>query len=186
MASEMQYDVRFLGMRPAIERAGEFAQYHLSKVALSGILANWPLSSQWIAKSPGRKASGQYHPTAISRTRVSAPLREYLARVGSANGMVVLYHGVGRDEIGAQALQMRGLVVRFDPHHPDEEVRRDPAGPFDEVHSHYTLNVVDAAIGHAILAQIHAVLSDDGVAIITVRRDLDRRQIQGMEGAKKP
>jgi len=175
MASEMQYDVRFLGPQPAIERAGEFAQYHLSKVALSGILANWPLSSQWIAKSPGRKASGQYHPTAISRSRVSAPLREYLAGVGSANGMV-LYHGVGRDEIGAQALQMRGQVMRYDPHHPDAEVRQHPAGPFDEVHSHYTLNVVDADTGHDILTQIHAVLSDRGVAVVTVRRDLDRRR----------
>lgn len=173
--SEMQYDVHFVGLQPAIERAGEFAQYHLSKVALSGILANWPLSSQWIAKSPGRKASGQYHPTAISRSRVSAPLREYLARVGSANGMV-LYHGVGRDEIGAQALQMRGQVMRYDPHHPDAEVRQHPAGPFDEVHSHYTLNVVDADTGHDILTQIHAVLSDRGVAVVTVRRDLDRRR----------
>jgi hypothetical protein len=174
MPSEMQYDVRFLA-QPAIERAGEFAQYHLSKVALSGILANWPLSSQWIAKSPGRKASGQYHPTAISRSRVSAPLREYLTRVGRANGMV-LYHGVGRDEIGAQALQMRGQVMRYDPHHPDAEVRQHPAGPFDEVHSHYTLNVVDADTGHDILTQIHAVLSDRGVAVVTVRRDLDRRR----------
>ena len=174
MASEMmQYNVEFPGIRPAIARTCEFAQYHLSKVALSGILANWPLSSQWIAKSPGRKASGQYHPTAISRSRVSAPLREYLARVGSANGMV-LYHGVGRDEIGAQALQMRGQVMRYDPHHPDAEVRQHPAGPFDEVHSHYTLNVVDADTGHDILTQIHAVLSDRGVAVVTVRRDLDR------------
>ncbi len=169
----MQYNVEFPGIRPAIARTGEFAQYHLSKVALSGILANWPLSSLWTAKSPGRKAGGQYHPTAISRTRVSAPLREYLARVGSADGMV-LYHGVGRDEIGAQALQMRGQVSRYDPHHPDAEVRQHPAGPFEEVHSHYTLNVVDDVAGHDILAQIHAVLSDDGVAIITVRRDLDR------------
>ena len=176
MASEMQYDVRFLGPQPAIERAGEFAQYHLSKVVLGSILSNWPVSSQWIAKSPARrKAGGGYHPTAISRSRVSAPLREYLARVGSANGMV-LYHGVGRDALGAQALQMRGQVMRYDPHHPDAEVRQHPAGPFDEVHSHYTLNVVDADTGHDILTQIHAVLSDRGVAVVTVRRDLDRRR----------
>lgn len=171
----MQYNVKFLGLQPAIARKREFAQYHLTKVALRTILADWPRFVRWTAKSPSRKAGGDFHPTAIPRTRLSAPLRGYLERFGSADGKV-LYHGIGRDEIGARALQVRGQVVCFDPHHPDPEVRRQPNGCFDEVHSHYTLNVVCADTGRAILTEIYALLAADGFAIVTVRRDLDRRR----------
>ena len=171
----MQYNVEFLEVQPAINRSRDFAQYHLSKIALGNLLVEWPQSVRWTTKSSSRKTDGKYHPTAISRTRLSAPIREYLTRVGRADGKV-LYHGVGRDEVGAKALLTRGSVVRFDPYHPDAEVRRRPVGYFDEVHSHYTLNVVDAETGRAILTEIYTLLTATGFVIVTVRRDLDRRR----------
>lgn len=178
----MQYFVDFPGLRPARQRSGAFAQFELPSDALEKILEEWPASAVWEARSKGKEtaASGGYHPTAIPRKAVPAPIREYIKAHPSRRGKVrrILYHGVGRDQKGAKALEDCGMVTAYDPNHPDESIRSKPTGKFVEVHSHYVLNVVSQAEGRELLAEILSYLEGVGVAVVTVRRDLPAQAIR--------
>lgn len=155
-----------LGLTPSKESTGKYAQWHLTKEQLGHVLKNWG-SVQWEHRSGSRQSSeGKFHSTAITRNKLSTPIAGYLSK-HKPNGRV-LYHGCGRDDIGAKALG----AERHDPYHPDKAVQAMPKGKFDEVHSHYTLNVVDKNVGHKILSHIHSLMSDNGKAVISVRRDL--------------
>lgn len=164
-SSAGQYHVN-LGIKPVKESTGKFAQWHVSKDDLANILKNWD-SVGWDLRGNSRPSSEEkFHSTAISRNKLSTPIESYLKH-NKPQGRV-LYHGVGRDDIGAKALG----AEKYDPFHPDENVRKAPTGNFDEVHSHYTLNVVDKDTGKKILEHIHGLLNDNGKAVISVRRDL--------------
>ena len=62
-------------------------------------------------------------------------------------------------------------VEMHDPFHYDKSLTKLPSGKFDEVHSHYTLNVVDHPTGKQIMSDISSKLKPNGKAIITARRD---------------
>jgi hypothetical protein len=163
-----QYQVH-LGLPPAKESTGSYAQWHMTKEQLGHVLKNWD-KVQWERRSDSRpSAEAKFHSTAITRNKLSKPIANYLERHGKPTGRV-LYHGVGRDDIGAKELG----AYRYDPYHPDSSVRQEPNGKFDEVHSHYTLNVVDKDTGFKILSHIHGLLSDGGKAVVSVRRDLKK------------
>lgn len=157
-----------LGLEPSKESTGKYAQWHLTKEQLGHVLKNWH-EVKWDHVSASRPSSSEkFHSTAITRNKLSTPIDNYL-KIHKPAGRV-LYHGVGRDEIGAKALG----AEKYDPFHPDPKVRQVPNGSFDEIHSHYTLNVVDKDVGKQILNHIHGLLNDGGKAVISVRRDLHR------------
>jgi hypothetical protein len=169
--------------RPSRAKTRQYAQYHLTAHDIGVILGEWDtIAPTWepvVANFTGtaRQLAGRrnaYHPTTITRAAAPRPIRDYLAslspdQLAARRDMRVLYHGVGRDAAGAELL---GACATFDPYHPDPEVRRPPAGKFDEIISCYTLNVVDQKVGKAILEEILGLLAFGGRAIITVRRDL--------------
>ena len=157
-----------LGIRPSEERPGKYAQWCLTKKQLASVIGNWSSGGvQWRWCSDSRPSTeGRYHATAIARKSLPAPLARYLTHNRPIGR--VLYHGVGRDNLGARALQSDV----YDPYHPDPQVRALPIGSYDEIHSHYTLNVVDSETGYAILKHIFDLLAAGGRAIISVRRDL--------------
>jgi len=161
-----QFLVVFSSVKPSISNA-KFAQYILSKKDIETILTNWSKHT-WELKSGGEvKAVVQkhFHPTARDRYSLTVPIAKYLEK-HTPTGKV-LYHGVGRDALGAQTLNAES----YDPFHPNHEIRQEPRGHFDEIHSHYTLNVVNPEEGRDILVQIHALLTATGKAVISVRRD---------------
>jgi len=162
-----QFLVVFSGVNPVISNA-KFAQYIISKKDIETILTNWS-EHTWDLKSGGEvKAVVQkhFHPTARDRYSLTVPIAKYLEKNTPADK--VLYHGVGRDALGAQTLN----ADCYDPFHPNAEVRQAPKGHYDEIHSHYTLNVVSSAEGREILIHIHGLLKAKGKAVISVRRDL--------------
>lgn len=160
-----QYHVD-LGVPPVKEAKGKYAQWHVSKKELGQILKDWH-KVKWDLRGKSRPSTEtKHHATAITRQKMSLPIASYLAH-NEPKGRV-LYHGVGRDDIGAKALG----AEKYDPFHPDPAVRQPPKGPFNEIHSHYTLNVVDRAQGHKILSHIHSLMAPEGKAVISVRRDL--------------
>lgn len=181
-AKEVQYSVHFNGHEPLkhLSRSRSWAQWHFTKPQLKSILDNWDSVARWEPKSKMAARSGDFHPTAITRTKVTSPIREFLDKTpDTTHGKSILYHGVGRDEISRQALERSGKhkVVGYDPFHSDEKVRRLPSDQFDEVHSHYTLNVVHPEVGRKIIQEIHDRLKDNGKAVISVRRDLEANPI---------
>jgi hypothetical protein len=129
-----------------------------------------------LAKTTSREPKkGHFHPTAISRKRAPVPVRAFLESLDSrtAPGRV-LYHGIGRDEPGLEAMGRDGrdVVVGYDPYHPEPGRQAAPSGEFDEVFSIYTLNVVPALEGISVLGEIYDVLLPRGKAVIAVRKDL--------------
>jgi hypothetical protein len=124
-------------------------------------------SHTWELKYGAMKAvvRKHFHPTARCRQSLTVPIAKYLEKHTPADK--VLYHGVGRDALGAQTLN----ADCYDPFHPNAEVRQEPKGHYDEIHSHYTLNVVSSEEGREILIHIHGLLKSNGKAVISVRRD---------------
>ncbi|EET89654.1 MAG: hypothetical protein LVQ97_01820 [Candidatus Micrarchaeales archaeon] len=161
----------------AFSKPGHWIQYHLTRDMLNGIISDWDNVASWgLSRTTGKAIRpGNYHPAAKSRKNPAAPLTAYLRIAKDDSGPKnILYHGVGRDAAGASALSRGGVntVSVYDPFHPDEKVRTLCAGPFDEIHSHYTLNVVDKPTGKLILTELHTLLRDGGTAIVSVRDDI--------------
>tara|TARA_R110000868_G_scaffold85916_2_gene241314 strand:- start:269 stop:694 length:426 start_codon:yes stop_codon:yes gene_type:complete len=102
------------------------------------------------------------HLTAISRNKASAPMT-YLAAGGFFNSHSILDYGCGRG-FDADAF---GLV-KFDPHYFPQE----PEGKFDIITCNYVLNVRLPSQQNEVIAKIHSLLAVNGVAYITVRRDV--------------
>lgn len=137
------------------------------------LLGDWA-RAEWRPKRRARGtpiSNGNYHPTAIERKVVSAPLRAFLAQAQTRPNRI-LYYGMGKHEVGLAALRVRGAAFGYDSHHPKPSRRRFPGGLFDEIHCHYVLNIVDSIDAQAILAEIYSILTSDGMVIISVRRDL--------------
>lgn len=174
MAEQFHVDLR---LEPQIKTA-HYALWVLSRSRLASLLmTHLDLHASWkLASTTHRETKkGQFHPTTCGRRATPAPLRSFLESLDSRKvpGRV-LYHGMGRDELGLEAMSRDGRdeVVGYDPFHPDPERRLLPLVQFDEVFSIYTLNVVPAIEGIAILGEIYDVLKPDGKAVIAVRRDL--------------
>ena len=102
------------------------------------------------------------HLTAIKRNRLSAPMA-YLNKSVFLGGQ--LDYGCGRGE-DADIIGMK----KYDPHYfPNEDVLRPR---YTYVTCNYVLNVVDAVEGSKILSSIIDILTPNGVAYISVRRDV--------------
>jgi ADP-ribose pyrophosphatase YjhB (NUDIX family)/GNAT superfamily N-acetyltransferase len=168
-SSPGQFFVDFDGVPKTREKKGLYATWELSKQDLKNILKNWDKHTWEYASASRPSASEKFHATARSRQSLSAPVSDYLKSKGATKGRV-LYHGVGRDDVGADALN----AEKYDPFHPNPEIRKQPSGKFDEVHSHYTLNVVDKDTGKGIIQHLHDLLNENGKAVISVRRDLPK------------
>lgn len=174
MAEQFRVDLR---VQPSVNKPS-YALWVLSRVRLASVLMNsLNLYGAWhLAKTTSREPKkGQFHPTAMARKRAPVPVRAFLESLDSrkAPGRV-LYHGIGRDEPGLEAMGRDGrdVVVGYDPYHPEPERQIVPSGRFDEVFSIYTLNVVSPSKGIDILGEIYDVLLPGGKAIIAVRKDL--------------
>jgi len=103
------------------------------------------------------------HQTAIKRNKLSAPM-EYLYLIGIRFGGQLDY-GCGRGN-DADILCME----KYDPFYfPNEEVLR---AKYSFITCNYVLNVVSLPEQVEILAKINDLLLDNGVAFITVRRDV--------------
>jgi hypothetical protein len=174
-----QYHVD-LGVPTFQQKGGLYAMWKVSKPELAKILRNWR-KVQWDQRTAGRPSKeGAYHATARSRQAAPAPIRDYLSSEQPNPGNV-LYHGIGRDKAGLRAIGSKAQYARgFDPYHPDARMRQLPRYKFNEVHSHYTLNVVPKNIGFQILKQIHSMMRADGHAVISVRRDLPTKMIKAV------
>lgn len=181
------YHVNFLNFSPVSCEKGVYAEWYFSMPQLRYILDNWETAVMWkklkdIDKPLDRE---KFHPTARYRKILSKPIKHYV-ETSSQNGTKrILYHGIGKDEIGLRALSNNGsnAVYGYDPFHPNKKYRSLPNGKFDEIHSHYTLNVVDKDEGKDIIGEICGKLLSGGAAIISVRRDLEatkkyRRQVK--------
>jgi len=166
-----QYLVDLKVVEPTMTTSS-YALYVLSVEDLKRVLREWDKVS-WVKEAGDVRdpEDGEFHPTAIARPSAPAPIRDFLKKGEPRKSGRVLYHGVGRDESGTKALSMGGkrTVQIYDPYHEDEKVTKVPEGKFDEVHNHYTLNVVTKAEGKKILQEISKLLS--GVLVVSVRRD---------------
>jgi len=161
-----QYFIEFFGFKPTI-RTTRFAQYILSKKDIETLVLDWAKHT-WVLKTGGAVKSvsqRSFHPTARDRYSLTVPIAKYLEKNKPA--VKVLYHGVGRDSLGAKYLNAES----YDPYHPIAEIRKEPTQQYDEIHSHYTLNVVNAEEGKEILMHIYSLLTNKGKAVISVRRD---------------
>lgn len=174
MAEQFHVDLR---LKPQLTKR-HYALWVLSRSQLASLLmGSTELHDSWkLAATTHRETrKGQFHPTACGRRASPAPLRAFLEALDfrKTPGRI-LYHGMGRDVLGLKAMSRGGRdeVVGYDPFHPEPERRLIPLVEFDEVFSIYTLNVVPAIEGIAILGEIYDVLKPDGKAIVAVRRDL--------------
>lgn len=100
------------------------------------------------------------HKTAISRTKPSRPTKLLFA-AGLLRGRVLDYGcGKGFDVI---YYDLEGYDPHYRPHLPE--------GKFDTIICNYVLNVVTEVEGEKIIEHIKSLLTSDGKAYITVRRD---------------
>ncbi len=105
--------------------------------------------------------------TAKSRTAISRPM-SYLCSMGLLKGRVLDYGcGYGGD---VERLADLGINIHgYDPHLQPDLTR----GKFNTITCNYVLNVIDEHERLTVLAHIRTLLRKDGVAYITVRRDIE-------------
>lgn len=174
MAEQYHVDLK---LTPQLTKR-HYALWVLSRSQLASLLmGSIGLHGSWkLAATTHRETKeGQFHPTACGRRFAPTPLRDFLEALDTRKKPGrVLYHGMGRDVLGLEAMSRGGRdeVVGYDPFHPEPERRLFPLVKFDEVFSIYTLNVVPAVEGISVLGEIYDVLKSNGKAIIAVRRDL--------------
>lgn len=187
-----QYDVRFPKHKP-IKEQPQYRMYKFTKEDIDQLLANWYKWAKWKAMQLARKKRQtgdrqQYHWTTMVRNDVGKPLRAYFDLANEKiKGKKILYHGFGEDTIGALALrngyniqnkdgynprQKNNEVHVYDPFHPIPEATALPQEQFDEIHSHYTMNVINKDTGFQVLKEIRDRLTPKGVAYISMRNDL--------------
>jgi len=106
------------------------------------------------------------HKTAIKRNRLSAPATS-LQKLGLLNGKVLDY-GCGRGK-DCEVLSIDGYDPFYQP--------IMPSGLYDTILCTFVLNVVNETTQEVILSNIHNLLTDNGKAYITVRRDIKQEGI---------
>ena len=173
----MQSLVTFPNFKP-FKRTSGYDLYVFLKEDVENILKNWHKEAQWklmkVHKGKVIRKSG-YHHTAIVRQKAPAPMREYFEStlLERPESLKTLYHGCGKDRKGRDLLAQHGAVSLYDPHHPVGMYGIIPNQIFDEIHSHYVLNVVTKDEGQQIMTEIYGRLSWKwGQAVVSVRRDL--------------
>lgn len=114
------------------------------------------------------------HKTAITRSTLSRPM-QHLKDKGLLRG-IMLDYGCGKG-YDAQELYMD----MFDPHYTDgiilcqhtTNTGADVINTYDTITCNYVLNVIeDEDEMHGVIDHIHRMLSPEGIAYITVRRDV--------------
>ena len=163
---------------------GGWATWHFNKRELADILRNWDTAAKWEWRGSFSRPvkEGERHPTSIGRPNVTAPIKQH---IDEHKGKVdtILYHGAGQDQISADAL--KGIANQVDVYDPFQnaasskdvwkrDIKKLPDKQYDQVHSHYTLNVIKKngpKQGKDVMQEIHDRLKDNGTAVITVRRD---------------
>jgi len=199
-SKDKQYHVSFKSFPPdpKLSRGGSWAAWKLDKKQIAHILKNWDSEAQWDYSMEGKKTRAEgRHSSALPRTKTNAPVQHMISKGELPSDQSILYHGVGQDWPTARALSgndpakhnvdyrsinninqvadlVRGgknKVEMYDKFSDYPELTKLPEGQYDQVHSHYTLNVVDKDIGKQVLKEIHSKLKDNGKAIITARRD---------------
>jgi len=108
------------------------------------------------------------HLTAITRKKLSLPIRERLLEELSNPCMRRLDYGCGKG-FDANALGM----FKYDPYYAPDE----PQGTFDYIYCGYVLNVLNPRQGQAVIDHIQSLLNRGGRAFIVVRRDLKKEGI---------
>lgn len=111
-----------------------------------------------------KKSLDRTHLTAISRTALSAPMKK-LKDKGLLFGRMLDY-GCGR---GQDAHRLG--IDRYDPHF----FPTPPKGPYDVITCNYVLNVIEDPEARAeVVRRITSLLAPDGIAYLTVRRDVKK------------
>jgi ATP adenylyltransferase len=106
------------------------------------------------------------HLTAKERTQLSFP-SNYLKNRGILKGKILDYGcGFGKD---VQILKGQGYdIVGYDPYYfPDF-----PTEKFNTIICHYVLNVLKPEVQSLVLMRVSSLLSENGIAYFTVRRDI--------------
>lgn len=104
--------------------------------------------------------------TAITRTKLSTPttyLVEHQLLVGK-----ILDYGCGK---GFDAIQLK--IDRFDPYHYRTDRKKIFATTYDTIYCNYVLNVITEPEATQVLEKIKNLLSPNGKAYISVRRDIE-------------
>jgi len=103
------------------------------------------------------------HKTAITRNKLSRPM-QYL----KDNELIVgesLDYGCGK---GYDAVTLG--MERYDPFYQNGGM----VGFYDTITCNYVLNVLTMEERYQVLTRIKALLADDGIAYVTIRRDLPK------------
>jgi hypothetical protein len=164
-------------------KSGKHETYHFTKADLKNLLENWDDKTSFIHSHSTNKT------TQMGRPKIPArPIVDFLAekKNKSEPHKDILYHGAGKDYPGIKALAENGKhsVDAYEPY-PEaghEHMKTLPNKKYDEIHSHFTLNVVDHTIGKSIMQEIHDRLKPDGVAHVSVRRDSGVQKPSGGSG----
>lgn len=104
--------------------------------------------------------------TAIKRTKLSAPAAT-VKELGFLKGRVLDY-GCGRGK-DCEILGIEGYDPYWSP--------KLPSGKFDTILCTFVLNTVSKAEQEIILSDIQTILSNEGKAYITVRRDIKQEGV---------
>jgi len=194
-----QYYVDFRGYKG--KQKNGYKQWEFTKTQLKDILSKWDKKDEqnldyvvWLQAGEARKDTT----FALRLDKPSTPLGHYLEKNPEDKKTNCLYHGVGKDFKGQSDLKNLYMDVDiYDPFFKDfskedlekiqktlklpvnsEETRTPPEKrendkpkEYGHIHSHYTLNVVPKQVGRGIIQHFHDLMSKDGVAIVSVRRD---------------
>jgi len=153
---------------------GTSATWEFTKPELAQILENWDEEVSFAEHTVGTASP---FVTARARKAPAAPIREALKSNPAPEGQCkVLYHGVGKDRPGAEAIGRGGQcqVSSYDKYSPETELQKKPTGQHNEVYSIYTLNVVPETEAKEIVQELHDRLKPGGKAIVSTRRDVCR------------
>lgn len=119
------------------------------------------------------------HLTAISRSKLSAPMRYLRDKLAFPLDRRCLDYGCGRGH-DCDALGLEGYDPHWRPHLPGNPSGRPelPGNAFAVITCNYVLNVIPEEFERrSVMHTIWCLLADDGVAYITVRND--RKALNG-------
>ena len=108
------------------------------------------------------------HLTAIKRTKLSAPMQWLKDKAMLGTGWLTLDYGCGKGD-DAKALR----IFAYDPYHFPNVIWALKE-KWDVITCNYVLNTVDPIEATSILQKIAAMLAPNGVAYISVRRDVKK------------
>lgn len=106
------------------------------------------------------------HLTAICRHKLSAPMT-FLLTKNLIHGRILDF-GCGKGEDYRHLKTMGFNVSKFDPYWAP----KIPDGLFDVITCHYVLNVLYPEERNSVLESISQLLTEEGTAYISVRRDI--------------